>query len=152
MHYLPKMQMMYLLCSSLYWLFCSGENLNRDCSNKSSRPERAPNQSDDKSDAVLLYSIWMQTASSGGSGDCKLLISYVQVIYVLERQNKAFLKHVQQTAWKRICYYQSWCSKWPFAQPASLFAKIRNEIDSACMIHPPYSVAHADLEIHSMRL
>ena len=37
------------------------------------------------------------------------------------------------------------------SQPV-LFAKIRNEIDWACMIHPPYSVAHADLEIYSIFL
>ena len=42
-----------------------------------------------------------------GQEDCKLRVSYVQVIFAIKRQNKAFLKHVQQTAWERIFYYQS---------------------------------------------
>ena len=33
-----------------------------------------------------------------------------------------------------------------------LIANIRKEKDRACLIHPPYSVAQADLQIHSMCL
>ena len=88
-----------------------------------------------------------------GQEDCKLQVSYVQVIYVLKRQNKAFLKYVQQTARKMICFFikLDTLNDLLLSQPV-LFANKRNEKDWACMIHPPYSVAHAYLQINSMCL
>ena len=67
----------------------------------------APNQKDVTSKVVLLYSILMRTARSGGPRRLLAPSKLRQSNLRPKKQNKAFLKHVQQAAQKRICKYQS---------------------------------------------
>ena len=125
MHYLLNRK--WGICSALSGIvyLSSDGYLNRDCSSQSSRLKERQTRKMTNHESYCWKVFWCKLPAAVGQEDCKLQVSYIYVIYVLKRQNKAILKHVQQTA-QRMCKYEYWYSKWPFAQPASFVCKNEN--------------------------
>ena len=81
-----------------------------------------------------------------GQEDCKPQVSYVQVIYVLKRKKHSNFETCTTNRRGYEIINLDTLNDLLLRHPVCV-AKIRNEKGRACMMHPSYSVALADIDL-----